>query len=69
MEFFKRIIQVPDLPDVSDTFPYICPHLLSFNNKNDDDHSQTLGMFPITNTSFYPSVSSKLPPRGCPGRV
>lgn len=25
MEFFKRIIQIPDLPDVSDTFPYICP--------------------------------------------
>lgn len=32
MEFFKRIIQIPDLPDVSDTFPHIFPPVLLFNS-------------------------------------
>lgn len=69
MEFFKRIIQIPDLPDVSDMFPYICSYLLSFCNKNNKDLWQTLGMFSLMNSCFYLSVSSKLPPSGCPGRV
>lgn len=44
MEFFKRIIQIPDLPDVSDAFPHIDLHLLFFNNNiHRNNSSKTLG--------------------------
>lgn len=46
MEFFKRIIQIPDLPDVSDTFPHIFPRVLLFStDKNtDNDNSMAVGV-------------------------
>lgn len=45
MEFFKRIIQIPDLPDVSDTFPHILPRVLLFStDKNDTDNSMAVGL-------------------------
>lgn len=46
MEFFKRIIQIPDLPDVSDTFPHIFPRVLLFDTdkNNDNDNSMAVGV-------------------------
>lgn len=46
MEFFKRIIQIPDLPDVSDTFPHILPRVLLFSTdkNNDTDNSMAVGV-------------------------
>lgn len=46
MEFFKRIIQIPDLPDVSDMFPHIFPRLLYFktNKSNNSDNSKAAGL-------------------------
>lgn len=55
MEFFKRIIQIPDLPDVSDTFPHIFPRVLLFNaDRNNDIDNCCGGCFPSRIPAFTP---------------
>lgn len=68
MEFFKRIIQIPDLPDVRDTLPHIFPRVLLFNTEKNNDHenSVAVGVVPhrvylLSPLSLLQTSSERLP--------